>query len=372
MRKFVVDIESDRKCNLACSYCVIPFESAKIKDIPYGTQTALINLVKECLKNPQFTSQYPEIQLSFFGGEPTLNKPGIKQITDAFDLEPRVKYFLYSNGFKYNKEMYDILLRYKDTNKFATQISYDGLASHDRARVDKRGKGSALAVKETIYKLQELGVEYSIHPTISSPDFDCLAQNYFEFKRMRETGIDCLYSPTIDYLSKFEFSNDEIQGIKETLKSEFRKILPSAIEFYKINGYFDFGWFNPQKAICAAGNGYVGLDIEGRVLPCHGNFSSSNKDTLSWGSVDTLTPQILMEMSLKYDEILNYIPKECAECNTHYCLKCNAAKYEISQLQGDQRWVDYTNQPGLCAIFKFIGYYRMAIFGKFPELANIT
>ena len=257
-RKFVIDIDLIKKCNLACDYCVIPFDNPPITHISNENLNSLIKLVNDCLSDSEFLKHFKEFQISFFGGEPTLNPQGINQITDAFDLNQNVTYFIYTNGFKFKKEIYDIFLKYKDKNKFNIQVSYDGLASHNASRVQRNGKGSALAVKETIYKLQELGIKYDIHPTISSANFNCLYDNYTEFKRMRETSIQCgPYSPTIDYLSKFEFDDSEIQNIKSVLKEQFQKILPLTLEFYKENGYFDFGWFNPQKAICTAGNGYI-------------------------------------------------------------------------------------------------------------------
>lgn len=355
MRNFVIDLNLVKKCNLGCSYCIIPFENPEIADLSKDSIDSLIQLVKNCLSDKDFIKVYDKIQISFFGGEPTLSLNSIQYIKEQLKDENRIKYFIYSNGFKFTNKTYEIL---KDIQ---IQISYDGLASHNAARVTKSGKGSALEVKETIYKLKELGYNFEIHPTIAAANFDCLFENYKEFRRMRETGIDCLYSPTIDYLSTYNFTDTELQTIKQILKNEFIKIMPLTKEFYNKNGYYDFGWFNWQKAICTAGDGYIGLDIDGNVLPCHGNFTSSKKSDLSFGRIENLTPEILLQKSAEYRKILNFKPKECETCYTHYCLKCNAAKYEISTREDDFKWVDYTNQPDLCKIFKFIGSFKIAM-----------
>lgn len=319
----------------------------------------IVTTVKNCLNNAEFRSKYDSFQLSFFGGEPTLNLDGMQYITNALKDEP-VTYFLYTNGYKFKPGLWDFLTSFKDTGKFLTQISYDGLASHNIDRKTANGKQTALAVKETIFKFAELGLDYTIHPTIAAKNFNCIADNYFEFKRMKEFGIDCLYNPTIDYLSKFNFTESELNEIKKILKSEFLKILPHAKSHNEKFGYYDFGWFNYQKAICGAGNGYYAVDLDGLILPCHGNFTSSKKSELSIGSIDSIKPQDLLNSSAKYSRLLEFKPKECLDCYTHLCWKCNAAKYEISA-EPEMGWVDYTNQPGLCEIFKYIGRFMIAV-----------
>lgn len=360
--KFIFDINHSSSCNFKCSYCDIPFKNSLIDK---SILKDIIKLVKDCLNHNEFKKRYSEIQISFFGGEPTLNLDGMKFVTEALKDEP-VSYFLYSNGYKYKPELWAFLESFKNTEKFLTQISYDGLASHNIDRLTKGGKQTALEVKETIYELHSRGLDYTIHSTLAAKNFNCLYDNYTEFKRMAETGIDCSYNPTIDYLSKFEFSASEIASIKEVLKTEFLKILPLTEEFRKSNGYYDFGWFNYQKAICGAGNGYFGIDIDGSILPCHGNFSSDKKKSLIFANVSKATPEVLLEESAKYAEILKWRPKECADCYTHLCWKCNAAKYEIST-KTEYPWVDYTNQPGLCEIFKYIGRFMIAVNTQIAE-----
>lgn len=354
--KFIFDINHSNSCNFRCSYCDIPFRDTLIDK---KILKQIVELTKKCLQDKEFRKKYDEIQISFFGGEPTLNLDGMKYVTNALKDEP-VSYFLYSNGYKYKPELWDFLESFKGTKKFLTQISYDGLASHNIDRLTKGKKQTALAVKETIYELHSRGLDYTIHPTIAAKNFKCLYDNYTEFRRMAETGIDCMYNPTIDYLSKFEFTAQEMQAIKGVLKTEFLKILPLATQHKDKFGYYDFGWFNYQKAICGAGNGYYAVDIDGAILPCHGNFTSSKKAELTVGNVASITPDMLLHESAKYSRLLEFKPKECIDCYTHLCWKCNAAKYEISN-EPEMGWVDYTNQPGLCEIFKYIGRFMIAV-----------
>lgn len=354
--KFILDINHSNSCNFRCKYCGIPFKNTVIDT---SILDDIIILVKRCLSDKQFNAKYDSFQISFFGGEPTLNLEGMQRVTNALSDYP-VTYFLYTNGYKFKPAMWKFLESFKNNRRFDMQISYDGIASHNVDRVTKGGKQTALEVKNTIYSAYRRSIKFSIHPTIAAKNFNCLYENYLEFKRMREFGIDCMYNPTVDYLSKFEFSETELVEIKETLKSQFLKILPLAESHKEKFGYYDFGWFNYQKAICGAGNGYFGIDIDGTILPCHGNFTSSKKQELAVGNVASITPEVLLEESAKYSRLLEFKPKECLDCYTHLCWKCNAAKYELSS-EPEMGWVDYTNQPGLCEIFKYIGRFMIAV-----------
>ena len=377
-RQFTFDLNLIRDCNFRCNYCSIPFDGSRFKPEHIDK---FIDKLKFLLESKSFN--YDTIRVAFFGGEPTLNYDDILKITEAFRNNDRVIFFLYTNGYKYRQKIWDLLESFKSSfvgrePKFLTQISYDGLASHNVDRVLKSSKQTALEVKETIFEMAKRRIPFQVHPTIAAKNFDKLSENYFEFKRMSEIlGMEFNYSPTIDYLTHYKFNKQELQSLKETLKLEFNKIAQDNIKSY--NGNFRFGWFNPNKAICCAGNGYVGIELDGTVVPCHGCFGMATNDReLNITHLDEPN-QIFMETLLKssaqYSRALEFMPDECINCKTHYCLKCNAAKYANSRIStkvistkvvGPEglkylKWTDYTNQPSLCELYKFIGLYRIAL-----------
>ena len=376
MKQFIFDLNIIRDCNFRCNYCSIPFDGSKFSSEHIDK---FIDKIKFLLASNEFN--FDKIKIAFFGGEPTLNHNDILKITETFRNEDRVCFFLYSNGYKYNQKTWDLLESFKSNfidkePKLLTQISYDGLASHNVDRILKSSKQTALEVKETIFEMSRRRIPFMVHPTISAKNFDKIAENYFEFRRMSETlGFEFNYSPTIDYLSHYKFNKQELIELKNTLKQEFNKIADDNIKSY--NGNFRFGWFNPNKAICCAGNGYVGIELDGTVVPCHGCFGMATKDSeLNIAHLDEPN-QIFLEKLLKsteeYGKALRYIPEECQNCKTHYCLKCNAAKYNNSRLTENStkvvnkdslkylKWTDYPNQPSLCELYKFIGLYRIAL-----------
>lgn len=384
-RTFTFDLNNNKTCNLRCKYCVINFENPKIPSVPHEVVVSLIKQIHKLLETPKFQSNFDTVQISFFGGEPTLNLNSIIRLIHEFENDDRISFFLYSNGYKIPNQLFEILneLKFKcvkgnagyKTPKFLTQISFDGSASHDIDRVTITGKGSSQAVKSSINMLAQRRIPFVVHPTISAKNFNCIAKNYFEFLEFSKTiGVELNYSPTIDYLSDFKFSNSQLNDIFKTLESEFNKIAKHEIQFFKKFGHFNFGWFNPSKAICSAGDGYVGVDLDGSVVPCHGCFSTSD-ESLKLCSIhdEDFTDKILNYTDKFHETLTSDLPKECQVCPTHYCLKCNAAKYNFSKIQKTQnldfkKWVDYPNQPDLCKIYKFIGRYRLALLNVLKEV----
>lgn len=370
---------------MRCKYCVIDFDNPKVKNYPYNTE--LIDKIKYLLNSPLFLSKYPVIQISFFGGEPTMNLDGMKEIVNAFIDNPRVTYFLYSNGVNYTNKTFELFESMKsmrtfgvqgeNTPKFLIQFSYDGIASHDEDRLTKSGKKSALLVKETIFEAAKRNIPFQIHPTIAHRNLNKLSENYFEFKRMSSIlGIPLNYGPSIDYLSDTNFSKEEWLSIKNTLRQEFNKISSDEIEYFKKNKEFSFGWFNENRAICSAGKGYFGFDIDGVIRPCHGTFTNDDKSleiTHITESNNTFLSKILKADSI-FETTLKDIPKECLNCKTHYCLKCNAAKYNFSKPKlpklenpnffnsfKPKAWTNYPMNKDLCDFFQYIGTYRTAL-----------
>ncbi len=348
----------------------------------------MIDKVNFLLSSKVFLEKYQTIQISFFGGEPTMNLEGMEEIVNAFIDNPKVTFFLYSNGVNYTEKTFKVFERMKqmrtfgilgeNTPKFLIQFSYDGIASHDEDRVTKSGKKSALLVKETIFEAARRMLPFQIHPTIAHRNLNKLAENYFEFKRMSEIlKMPLDYGPTIDYLSETNFSKEEWLEIKNTLRQEFNKISKTEIEYYKNHNVFSFGWFNENRSICSAGKGYLGFDIDGILRPCHGCFTNNDKslEITHITESNNVFLQKLLKADLKFEETLKFIPKECQECKTNYCLKCNAAKYNFSKPKlpkgienpnffnsfKPKAWTNYPMNKDLCDFFKYIGTYRTAL-----------
>lgn len=374
---YAFDVNSTTHCNLRCTYCIEHDWFNKPEGKPSeDLKSNLIEKIDYMLDNEEFNERFGGIMLNFWGGEPTINPSFVINMVEHYGSNDRVKFFIYSNGFNISKVV-PLLKKYKymktiDGNaKVFIQISYDGKASHDIARLDVQGKGSAEKVKKTLTMLRDEGIIYSIKQTIGYDDLDKMYENYLEFKEMEKQGYSInAYSPTIDYLSDYEFTPIEIAAIKNTLKEQTFKMMKTDIDYYRKNGRFFFGWMNPGRALCSAGENISLLDTNGDILVCHGAIYEDNREEHKLATIYDDKEQFtkdLLHISSQYRaaRVDKELPKECQECTAHYCLKCNVKKSSNSKKEEYfDKWTDFTNQDHICATYKYLGLLRMAIMKK--------
>lgn len=368
------DINTTTKCNLRCTYCIEHdwFIKPEEKQTPEKMEK-IVEKIDAMLQSDRFISKHGGIKVNFWGGEPTINPQFIKNMLARYADENRVGFFIYSNG--YNIGNIIPLLeenKFKKTSngqpKIHIQVSYDGEASHNVARLNVKGEGSAKTVKETLTILRDKGLSYDTKATIGFMELDKLYENYKEHRRMSEEGYNVsAYGPTIDYLSDYEFDPVEMQGFKDTLKSQIFKMAKEEIDFYKKNGRFFFHWLNDQHALCSAGEMISLIDTNGEVLVCHGAIYEENRDDHKLADISQDNEEFinnLMDAAEKYHEarVEKPLPIPCQSCHTHYCMKCNVKKASVSE-EDDyfDKWTDYTDQDHLCQLFKHLGTLRLAI-----------
>lgn len=369
---YCIDVHMIHSCQNRCSYCFIDFETGNKGQISNETLDNVAEKVEYLTSNPRFLNYYSGITIFFWGGEPTLHPKGIKRLIEKFKDNDRVAFFIYSNGQSI-KNVIDLLEQYK--NKFAgngrpkvtIQISYDGIASHDKSRLTSTGKKTALKVKEVIYMLNEKQIPYTTKATLGWNDLNCIYDNYMEYRRMNDhfNGRIGLYCPTLDYSKSPDFSKEQIQNILNTLTEQFKKIAKMEMEYYEQHNEFFFSWLNPSKAICAAGSDMACVSREGKVLVCHGALYSPDSSIHQVNDLSLDNSKFLdniINNKNNYRKSAQTLPKGCQNCFTHYCMKCNVVKADNSKKTDIfDRWNDYNNDEVQCLVYKHIGKLRLAL-----------
>jgi len=192
MKKFFnFDVNMTEACTLRCTYCIENFNKSKLHNLSDEMLNKIIEKFDYLLNSDKFLKHYSGINIFFWGGEPTVNFNGMKKFIEHYKDKDNVGFFIYSNGFRYSDEMIDYIKKYQypisnGHPKLELQISYDGLASHDVARLDIKGKGSALKVKETIFRLAKEGINFHLHPTIDFNNLDKIYGFYIITKIKRQ------------------------------------------------------------------------------------------------------------------------------------------------------------------------------------------
>ncbi|PKN88728.1 MAG: hypothetical protein CVU51_03675 [Deltaproteobacteria bacterium HGW-Deltaproteobacteria-1] len=136
-------------CNLACSYC---FEKSALRKrrMSGHIARAAIDLLFD------YARDHSSLKITHFGGEPTLNFEVLSEATryaeqKAAAVGKTVSFHMTSNGVGFTREMISFLA----DHHIMVLLSIDGLArTHDRFRVDRRGRGTFDLVMETVRNLK--------------------------------------------------------------------------------------------------------------------------------------------------------------------------------------------------------------------------
>lgn len=378
-KSYNFEITTSQLCNLTCSYC---FEDKAEGDIKQTgshqklTPGFLIKKIYELLES-DFVNQNMDgyVHLIFWGGEPTQNLDLILTIVNEFVENPKVTFMLYTNGFlmKPYEEIHRLI---KDVpgglDKFDIQISYDGYVIHEKHRtIGKKGKTVGV-VRKNIDKIYELGFPISLKATVPLDSFGLLPEVWDEHLEIfekykdddrvsRETIIN--YCPTIDY-SHGPGSGDLDY---ETWEKTCKELCKRELKFYKQYGAHLMTWFTETEPVRCVFPAYGStLNVNGDIHYCHGEFYHNDKDSevvTNLKDADYLPKMFQAAKDMQRINSKDYdTPVACDTCVATHCQQCNSVKRGFSdKLTFGERWMDFTNQPEMCTIYKIFGTYARAL-----------
>jgi len=196
-------------CNLECIYCLNgPKTYRKNHAEGMSTQTALRGIAK-CLEE---LVSGGTVEVGFFGGEPLLHWPVVKQVISRCESELRpanpdkkIRYHLTSNLTLRPPDLVEWVRRYKIT----VVCGIDGPPEiHDRCRVYRGGAPSHARTAETIRRLVQAGVRPTLRATITSANHDRLREVAAHHTRLG--AASSLFIPVRPMNSDSEFFPEEI------------------------------------------------------------------------------------------------------------------------------------------------------------------
>ena len=161
LSQLVFEVTDD--CNLRCVYCAYgkmycDYDEREKKYLHLSDVKRLIDHLAELWKNSLSEAAVPETTLGFYGGEPLLNIPFIKDVIDYVDslnLNRKIDYSMTTNGVLLDRYM-DYLVE-KD---FTLLVSLDGDEYADGYRVNKDGRNLFPVVMNNVRKLKEMYPDY--------------------------------------------------------------------------------------------------------------------------------------------------------------------------------------------------------------------
>jgi len=356
--QFTLEITTTALCNLGCTYC---FEGVKTNKQRLDDKVDVIKKrIYEFLENRWFQENYETLNISFWGGEPTLNGNLIVDIMQEFQTNELISFHIYTNG--YNRKRLDDILDKVDCSKLNIQISYDGKDINDKFRLTHSGKPTSTQVVENIEYFARKGIRVSLKSTIPLKTMNGLYKTWLDFESLYEKlnsigkNITVSYSPTIDYVE--EIPKENLPEMIETFRKEMLLIAKKEIQFFKENNRHLCSWFNgsDDKYHCTSGAHMHAIDVDGNTYACHGSLYSPNKDLMKGGTImDDNFIETLIKMSERYQKPIKKIDSICTNCVATTCMICPVSSLDNSKKEEFfDRWTDrWVNN--MCGFFKAFG-----------------
>lgn len=208
-----VQLSVSDTCNFACPYCFCDYvdkrgverlQLSKRKDklMSFTMASQVIDTLIEQVKH----SGKDALMIKFFGREPLVNWPVIKQILsrygDGRDRDVLLEYAITTNGSLVNNEIADWLARYR----VRTTVSIDGLkASNDRVRLGKGGRGTFDAIERGIGLLSEHRSLHVFSAVITDQNFDRFDKKFIEFAKSFEVHeVQILLGMQGDFIDRID------------------------------------------------------------------------------------------------------------------------------------------------------------------------
>lgn len=327
----------------------------------------LVNQIKQLIESEWFKDTYSGIKLIFWGGEPTMNMKLCRYLLEAFEDDPRVCFFIYTNGTTI-EELLPLLKRVSqkpfiknDPKKLTIQLSYDGHPIHDmyRKSKDTKVKITSPIVQNALRLLHNNDIEFGLKSTMPWDAYCYLTMAWHDiYSLYRLYGDDRIkYSLTVDY---YNVSFD-----KDLVEDELIRLARLEYEFYQKEGRFLSNVFRSNRAFCATGKNMATIDTNGDIYYCHGCIYSKDSKKLVYANIfekDFINNIQNAHNYFKSDGDIYEEPEECRNCISTMCLRCNVRKFEESKKASFRdKWFDYTAQEKLCEYYKLVGKIGAAL-----------
>ena len=290
-------------CNLNCPYC---YEKNKHK------QTMSLECVDKICQ--VFGSDIRRI--SFFGGEPLIEKEFIKKAHKKFlTNNPDTFFSVITNALLLNSDFIDFIISSR-INQIG--VSWDGFGDTSRYGYDAE---KADTVLQKIHALKANGINVSVRMTVSETDlsdliksFDYLADNDIPFNIEPAFFYDNMDISDNIYSTLLEYYN--IIGVKIKKTTDYARLERQlASGMYKYYG-------------CAAGRHAITINTNGDIYDCHRMMENTDNYL---GNVFSINAASQINNKKFYKNKCN-LRKECKECDFRFicgggCTYAHSNKY---------------------------------------------
>ena len=339
------------QCNLTCKYCgygelYCSYDNREAKKLSFEKAKILIDYLTAMWQKSGIGIHKRNLIVSFYGGEPLLNVPLIKQIQDY--LEANFDEFI---EFDYSMTTNAMLLdRYMDfivEKNFSLLISLDGDKESQGYRIDYQGQNSFDRVFKNVKLLQE-----------KYPDYFDKRVNFNTVLHDRNNTADVYRFMKQEFGKSSAISELNTSGIRPDKKEQFRSMfLDKQTDFYKAmtvypnltdemfydvadtktlylylnqfsgniyKSYMDLLVDKSEipyipSGTCLPFGKKMFLTVNGKILPCERIDQKFVLGYVDDGKVD-LDPEKIADF---YNGIFDKLEKQCVQCyRQKFCVQC--------------------------------------------------
>lgn len=259
-------------CNLRCRYCYVDAHDALDHGLmPWEIAKQAVDLVFARGGGAE------SIHITFFGGEPLLNKPVLKQVIAYSQARgsatgQRVTYSMTTNATLLDDEIIGLIKRYN----FGLMISMDGPPDvHDAMRPMADGSGSFDVAARNVKQLMRRRRSVTVRCTLSNRCLDRprIVRFLEDFGFTRVAMSRC--TGTVDGLGPYDIGPAENAILHAQDDAFVERLLEQLARGERIK-------FNPWASVmrtihdrqhrrmrCGVGRGCTTVGIDGRLYPCH-------------------------------------------------------------------------------------------------------
>lgn len=284
------------RCNLACKYCVVEgnIEDKSRENDHMSVETGIKAV--EMFARHLYQFQPREARVTFYGGEPLLNRevilatlPLIRRISHPSQSKS-VDVVMITNGLKFDEEVASSLRAHGG----AVCVSLDGKPEHhDAARVTKGGRATHAQALTSIKKYLDSNLRVGISCTIGHHNVENLPEiaRYFA----TEIGILDIEFQT-PYLVQGQGGNPlyvSMDTVTDQLLAAYDSLTEFGVpEFTTARRVQDFLSGRWRHRDCGAVGGQLVVSPTGQVGPCHslvgvGTFFDGDVRSDNWHVADS-------------------------------------------------------------------------------------
>lgn len=309
-------------CNLSCNYC---YEQHN-KD--YGRFT--VESVKKSYDWLKGINNQPLKILQFFGGEPLIHKPLIRDFINTYDAELNSNWVGYTgtgvsictNGILLDDDFIDLYFNKKYTYMLISLDTMD--LEKDYRDITQEQLSTILSNIEKITKIPDVGARLTIRCTLSEETADTLHQ-----------FIEALYAKGVKRLIIHPLVLDSRRGYikwEEDKWNMMRKALFDCLDKYQdLTVLFSEGVGEKQDNNCMVGSDMIAIDASGDFSGCY--FFTNQKEAAHETVLgNILDDKVYVDRYTKFQSMYNEMFKVEEKCKTcdyqNMCYQCPAGNID--------------------------------------------